>query len=179
MNLTLETERLILRPLEPRDGPLIETLAGAEEIARFTLLIPHPYPRGAAQTFIASTHENADAGVGYTFGIVRKHDDQFVGIMLLGNEQTHRRGELGYWIGVPYWSQGYATESARRILRFGFENLNLNRIYAYHFAANQASGRVMQKIGMQYEGTLRQNTLKWGVFNDSVVYGITHDQWKV
>ena len=87
------------------------------------------------------------------------------------------RAELGYWIGKPYWGQGYCTEAARATLDFGFEQLGLNRIFAHHFARNPASGRVMQKIGMTREGRLRQHVKKWDAFEDLELYGILKDHW--
>jgi RimJ/RimL family protein N-acetyltransferase len=92
--------------------------------------------------------------------------------------EEHKRAELGYWIGVPYWNHGYASEAARRVVNWGFQYLGLNRIYAQHFADNPASGRVMQKIGMQYEGTLRQPFIRLGEARDSVCYGILKDEWE-
>ncbi|HSL71791.1 MAG TPA: GNAT family protein, partial [Longimicrobiales bacterium] len=101
-----------------------------------------------------------------------------LGAVGLRIEQLHRRAELGYWIGVPYWSQGYCTEAARAVLRFGFEALELNRIHASYLARNPASGRVMQKLGMQYEGQLRQHVRKWDVFEDIVTYAILQSEFR-
>ena len=79
---------------------------------------------------------------------------------------------MGYWIGKPFWGQDYCTKAARAMLDFGFGPWELNRIHAYHFVRNPASGRVMAKIGMQYEGLLRQHVIKWGQFEDLALYGI-------
>jgi ribosomal-protein-alanine N-acetyltransferase len=67
-----------------------------------------------------------------------------------------------YWIGVPYWGKGYATEAAREAVRYAFEDLGLHRLYAAHFGSNPASGKVMRKIRMSYEGTLRGHHKMWG-----------------
>ena len=88
------------------------------------------------------------------------------------------RAELGYWVGVPYWGRGYATEAAREMLRHGFEDLKLNRIFAGVFGGNVASSNVLRKIGMQHEGTARQHFLKWGQFLDNECYGIIASDWK-
>ena len=79
---------------------------------------------------------------------------------------------------MPYWNRGYATEAARAMLTFGFEVLELNRIFAEYYARNPASGRVMQKIGMTHEGMLRQHMFKDDRFEDSVVYGILRSEWE-
>ncbi|NEP60397.1 MAG: GNAT family N-acetyltransferase, partial [Symploca sp. SIO2G7] len=87
--------------------------------------------------------------------------------------------ELGYWIGVLYWSKGYCTEAAKAVVQYGFEVIGLHRIQAAHFPHNPASGRVMQKIGMSYEGYRRQHILKWGKFEDLELYGILKSDWQL
>jgi RimJ/RimL family protein N-acetyltransferase len=79
---------------------------------------------------------------------------------------------LGYWIGVPYWGNGYATEAGRAVLDHGFGELGLNRVYAHCFARNPASRRVLEKLGMRHEGTRRRHTLKWGEYLDEEEFGI-------
>jgi len=168
----LETERLILRPPCSDDIPRIVEYAGSEEVARMTLTIPHPYKPKHAEEFIAFCEEETEARRIFTFAITYKPEDTLVGCMGIGNDTKHRSGELGYWMGKPHWGKGYTTEAARRMLKFGFEVLHLNRIYATHFADNPASGRVMQKIGMAQEGVLRQCYHRWGQFRDAVCYSI-------
>ena len=90
----------------------------------------------------------------------------------------HQHAELGYWIGVPYWGQGYATEASRELLRYGFEDLGLHRIFASHFKHNPASGRILVKLGMRYEGCQREHLRKWDRFVDSELYGILRQEWK-
>ncbi|MFP3380462.1 GNAT family N-acetyltransferase, partial [Bacillus sp. SIMBA_069] len=102
-------------------------LAGSEEVARTTLSIPHPYPEGVAEQWIESTLRAAEKGESYTFAIVKKEDEELMGCMSLLVSKSHKRAELGYWFGHPYWGQGFATEAARRIVAFGFEELGLNR----------------------------------------------------
>jgi RimJ/RimL family protein N-acetyltransferase len=95
-----------------------------------------------------------------------------VGAISLRIELPQRRAELGYWVGVPYWGRGFATEAARAMIEFGFRRLSLHRIYAHHFVRNPASGRVMEKAGMQHEGTLRGHFFRWGAPEDVAVWGI-------
>lgn len=97
----------------------------------------------------------------------------------IGLEFNHqsRLAELGYWIGVPYWNKGYTTEAARALLEYGFNTLGLNRIQARHMTNNPASGRVMQKLGMTYEGTHRQATRRFGEYQDLAVYAILRGQY--
>jgi len=136
-----------------------------------TLNIPYPYEDGMAEAWIA-THDSAYARQEVaTFAIVLP-DNRLVGAISLRLEPRHRRAELGYWIGTPFWGRGYATEAARAILAFGFQTLALNRIHATHLLRNHASGRVMEKIGMRYEGIHREHVWKDGRFEDLARFAI-------
>ena len=168
---TMRTARLVLRPLELADAPAIERLAGDREIARGTLTIPHPYPPGAAVGWIAQHASQYARGEQATFAVT-DGGGVLVGVVGLRLEPAYRRAELGYWIGVPYWGRGYATEAVAAVIRFGFDTLGLNRIHARHFTRNPASGRVMQKAGLTFEGIERQHILKDGEFLDLSCYAI-------
>lgn len=174
---TLRGSRIALRPFAVEDAPDVQSLAGAREIAAATLTIPHPYEEGVAEEWIR-THAPAYATGDLAAFAVVELSGQLVGAMGLAIKGTHRHAELGYWIGVPYWNRGYATEAGRTILRFGFEELGLNRIFAHHFVRNPASGRVMLKLGMRLEGRLRQHVRKWGEFEDLDEYGILASEWR-
>ena len=164
----LGTPRLTLRPFNPGDAPRVQLLAGAREVALNTLLIPHPYPDGAAEEWIASHEQQAQRGI-VTFAI---DDGELVGAIGLEIHAAHDRAEVGYWIGVPYWGRGYATEALVEVIRYAFEELQLNRVYAHHYSRNAASGRVMQKAGMKHEGSMRRHVKKWGELLDVEWYGI-------
>ena len=176
---TLETERLILRRPELTDAPAIQVLAAEYDIAKNLLQMPHPYPEGAAASWINSAHEAEYDGSekDFSFAITRKSDGEYIGSMGIHLDIENQRAEIGYWIGMPYWGQGYATEAALRLLKFGFEELKLNRIYARCFSENIGSERVMQKIGMQYEGILRQEIYKWGQYIDLKMYSLLRSEY--
>ena len=170
--MNLKSDNLNLRPLELSDAPQVKELASDYDIAKTTLHIPHPYPDGAAEAWIERTHEASREGRVYAFAIVRYLDNEFLGAISLGVSREHRRAELAYWMGKPYWGHGYTTEAARKLLAFGFEELDLNRIFALAFATNPASSRVMEKIGMTFEGTYAQHVCKWDQYHDLVGYGL-------
>jgi ribosomal-protein-alanine N-acetyltransferase len=169
----LRTERLVLRAFETADAPRVQELAGTREVALNTMNIPHPYPPGGAQEWIASQDEKRAQGH-VNFAI---DDGELVGCIGLRVQSELERAEIGYWIGKPFWGRGYATEAAEAIIRYGFEELNLHRIYAGYFSRNEKSARIMIKNGMKYEGTLRQHVKKWDEFVDVVYYGILRDEW--
>ncbi len=168
----LETERLILRPLEISDIAALVPLIGAREVAATTLRIPHPYTEADARDYIASSHESFSSGEEVRLAIVMREHNSLCGGVGLRIENEHRRAELGYWIGLPYWNRGIATEAAMAVVNYGFESLKLNRIFAGFVAGNSASERVLKKIGMQREGCQRGHDQKWGKFLDLELYGI-------
>jgi len=174
---TLISPRLRLRPFALSDADAVQQLAGDAAVADMTLNIPHPYPDGDAAEWIATHREAWDAGTSVTFAMT--HADYGVcGTVSLRVTRAHRVGELGYWVGQPYWGHGYATEAVREVLRFAYETLDLNRIQASHLPRNPASGRVMQKVGMQREGLHRASYLKGGQFQDVVEYAMLRGDWE-
>jgi RimJ/RimL family protein N-acetyltransferase len=171
--MEIATERLLLRPFTPDDAPAVQRLVSAYEIAKNTLLIPHPYPEGAAAEWISRLGTNPN---NHVFAITLS--GEVVGAIGLEIVPEHDRGEIGYWIGLPYWGRGYMTEAVRGVIGWAFHDLRLHRVFAVHFTRNPASGRVMQKAGMRHEGTLRGHDKKWGEHLDVELYGIAHSDWR-
>jgi [ribosomal protein S5]-alanine N-acetyltransferase len=134
------------------------------------------YKDGMAEEWIGTHATKLAKDESVSFAITLRSSGALVGAIGLELSVEHSRAELGYWIGKQYWGQGIATEAAREIMIYGFEALGLRRIYAHHIARNPASGRVMAKIGMKHEGTLRQHIKKWGFFEDAEVWGITSNE---
>lgn len=174
----LETNRLVLRLFTLADAPRVQHLLRDREIASTTMNIPFPYEDGMAEAWISSSRERYEQGEVVNFALVLRADGKLIGAMGLRIDQEHGRAELGYWIGKNYWNQGYATEAAQAVVQYGFETGGLNRIHASHLTRNPASGRVMQKIGMQHEGRLRQHVRKWEVFEDLEIYGLLKSDYE-
>jgi len=166
------TKRLKFRAFALDDIPAVQRLAGERDIASTTLNIPHPYEDGVAEQWIGTHREGFEKGEEVHFAIVHGDQSFLIGAIGLTIQREHENAMLGYWIGKPYWNQGYCTEAAQAVLKYGFETLGLNRIYATRFERNPASGRVMQKIGMSLEGCQRQHVKKWDRFEDLICYGI-------
>lgn len=169
---TLDTDRLQLRPFTLDDAPRVRELAGHRLVAETTLLIPHPYEEGMAEPWIATHLSNFLAGESLTLAITLRSGGEMIGCIGLGVTKAHRRAEMGYWIGVPFWGNGYCTEAARAVIAYGFSDMDLVKITSHHYAGNPASGRVMQKCGMKREGSCEKHVLKDGTFHDTVVYGL-------
>jgi RimJ/RimL family protein N-acetyltransferase len=143
----LETYRLLLRPPQDADAEAIFPLANNFAVAKNTISMPHPYTMDDARGFIARSRERRTKGIDYPFAVFRKNDMTLVGAVGVHPDLNY---ELGYWIGEPFWGKGYATEAARRVTRFAFEDLNAKEVRAGWYADNPASGRVLEKIGFHY-----------------------------
>ncbi len=146
----LRTPRLLLRPFALADAPRVQELAGAPEVADTTLNMPYPYADGVAEAWIAGHADQFLYRTGVCYAVTLQGEPDICGCVSLGMTQPHRRAELGYWLGAPFWGRGYMTEAA----------------------AAPASGRVLEKIGMTREGLLRGHVFKDGMFEDLVVYGL-------
>jgi [ribosomal protein S5]-alanine N-acetyltransferase len=116
--------------------------------------------------------------VQYHLGIVWHETDDLVGAGRLGiSSPSHRGGDIGYGVRRDLWGRGIASEAASLLVDFGFRTLGLHRIFAVHHPDNVASGRVLQKIGMRYEGRHRDHMYAHGSWRDSLAYAILEDEW--
>jgi [ribosomal protein S5]-alanine N-acetyltransferase len=171
---TLETARLKLRPYTEADIPELLPLIGTREVAATTLRIAYPYTAQDAKAFLQLAKDPDKLWLAITL----RSDDRQIGGIGLRIDTQHQHAELGYWLGVPFWGQRYATEAASEMVRYGFDTLALHRIFASHFKHNPASGRILTKIGMKHEGCQREHLLKWDQFVDSELYGILRREWE-
>jgi [ribosomal protein S5]-alanine N-acetyltransferase len=176
----LVTERLALRELRDGDAPAIASGAGDRRVAKYLLQVPSPYPVSLAKRWVIARRDWWDLGRGVTLAITRRDEpDKLLGTVSLRRYARDRRAELGYWLAVPVWGQGIATEAVRALVDFGFRELVLARIYAQVIAGNRASTRVLEKLGMVEEGTHRQHVRKGHRLHDIVLYGLLRSEWGI
>lgn len=155
MNLkTLETSRLLLRAPHPEDAlPMYRNWAGDAQVTTYLTWPPHSSAEVSARIIDFWIREN-----GYQWMIVLKELGEPIGsISAMNLNEEIRKAEIGYCIGKPWWGQGIMTEALGAVIDYLFDEVGLNRIEAFHDVRNPASGGVMKKCGMTYEGTLRQN----------------------
>lgn len=176
---TIQLERLTLRPFRLDDAKVVQELAGDTYIAEMTLYIPHPYEDGLAEEWIRTHFDNFNEDRSLELAIVHKEEKYLIGAICIGCNKKFDHGELAYWIGRKYKNNGYCTEAAKGIVKYAFEEMNLNRIYARYLGKNPASGKVMEKLGMKYEGLLRQHVRKWGEYEDLVHYGLLKNEYNL
>jgi ribosomal-protein-alanine N-acetyltransferase len=173
----LETERLKFRKLTMRNAGDIFEYASVPEVTLYVSWTPH---RTLADTksFLKHVLFQYEKGIPASWGIVLKENDKLIGTGgYLWWSTEHSKAEVGYVISDKYWNKGYMTEALKKILQFGFETMNLERIEARCFIKNTASERVMQKCGMKLEGILRSSLYIKGEFTDFKLYSILKSEF--
>lgn len=144
--MRIRTKRLLLRGLEPSDAGPIGRLAGDFDVASMTGTIPHPYDEAMASEWIQSALVGEEGTV-----FVIENLEGLIGCA--GYRPDNRGGaELGYWIGKPYWGNGYATEAGKALVAYAFGQGGLDYLVIGHFADNAASARVIAKLGFRPKG---------------------------
>jgi RimJ/RimL family protein N-acetyltransferase len=154
--VVLETERLVLRRPTLADVKAMARLANDRRVAQNTSRLPHPYTVSDAETFVQFVQQQARDT---NFAITRKGD--LVGTIGI-DLGTPDVPEIGYWLGVPYWGQGYATEAARAVIDYAFEKFGSAELRAGARVVNAASRRVLEKCGFQWTGVELRRVLSLG-----------------
>lgn len=173
---TLQTERLILNQPHLDDIPRLVEIMKNPIYNKNTTNIPFPYTKENGEFWVNLAIDSLASGSAYIFAIRLKDNPTIIGGVGLGIDKTNNKAEMGYWLDEQYWNKGMVTEAAKALVQFGFDTLELKRIFATHFTHNEASGRIMQKIGMQKEGILQAYTLKDGQYLDHIVYAIINEK---
>lgn len=171
--------RVTLRVGRREDAERIYRLANNPIIAAMTG-IPHPYPGIAgAEQWIESTWRRLVARTEIHLAITLTGEDQAIGYIGLNSiNPDNKSAELGYWLGEPYWSRGLGTEAAALMVEHAFRALGLNRIFARCRDDNRRSYRVMEKIGMKFEGLAREEVFRDGQFLDMRHYAVLRREWE-
>lgn len=173
----LETERLILRKLVPQDERDVFEYASDPEVSKFTFWNAHKSIEDS-RNFINSVLEKYIRDEAGEWGIVLKENSKVIGSLgLLHLDTKNRLVQMGYVLSRHYWGKGIMPEAVKRVLKFGFEEMELNRIECYHLLPNEKSGRVMQKAGMSFEGIARKRSFVKGRYWDVKQYAILCSDW--
>lgn len=176
-NPRLETERLILRKLDISDAGDIFEYASDPIVTRYMTFETHKTIDDAKGfiNFVLDRYSRDESG---EWGIELKTNSRLIGTLGIASfDQKNSCITIGYILAKHYWGKGIVTEAVKRVIRFAFDDMKVNRVEAYHFLGNDASGRVMQKAGMQYEGILRQKLFARGEYRDVKQYAILKDDW--
>lgn len=173
----LMTERLILRELRYSDAADVLVFRGDPIVQKYDDPIIHT--EADARIFIDELHSEYENQEGISWAVTLKKQDVVIGAFGLHHwNQYHRRAEAGYGLAQSYWGQGIGSEALRAIIQFGFDQMNLNRIYARTIADNYESVKLLERLGFQHEGTQRKHS--WeddGTFHDSAIYGLLANEF--
>ena len=142
----LETKRLAMRAPRLGDAKTVAALANDRRIAENVARIPHPYQKSDAESFIAGANKSNGEAV----FMVTLRDGTLIGACGIMNQDD--TPELGYWLGVPYWGKGYATEALHAVIDYAFTDLAHEALQAGARVTNPASRRVLEKCGFQWTG---------------------------
>jgi [ribosomal protein S5]-alanine N-acetyltransferase len=172
----LGTERLLLRKMRPADAEAVFDYASDPEVTRYVLWDTHRSIEDS-ETFLRFAKEGYERGDFGGWGLVLKASGAFVGTCAMEAAPEHARAELGYVLSREYWGRGLMPEAVRRVLRYCFERMDLNRVEARCIAENTASARVMEKAGMSHEGNRRDREYIKGSHKDMKIYSILRREY--
>ncbi len=175
---TLETERLILRRMRRTDADDMYAYAHREDVTTYLLWSPHP-SKAYTSDYLRYIDQRYRIGEFYDWAVVEKESGRMIGTCGFTRfELPHRMGEIGYVLNPMYHQKGYATEAAKRVVEFGFTTLGLHRIEAKFMQGNEASLRVMERMGMTFEGYRRDGMLVKNKYRTIGICAILEDEWK-
>lgn len=174
--MNISTDRLLIRDFTHDDWLKVHTYASDPEVAKY--MIWGPNSEEQTREFINSTIEMQQQvpRVDFECAVILKETDQLIGGC--GLRKDGKIGEIGYCFNPIYWKKGYASEAAAALINYGFKELELHRIFATCRPANIGSANVMKKVGMQYEGHLREHMWHKGKWHDSYLHSILKHEWK-
>ncbi len=165
-----------IEPISLQFAAAAQALASDPRIGA-TSNVPSPYPPGRATTWIRHVMQEMASGTETTFAVLA--DRTFVGVCsVLNIGGAPRSGELGYWIGVPFWGRGYASAAARLVVDHGFVEHDLASIVSSCLETNAASFRVLVKTGFRHTGVACFPQLKWGPDARFATFVLTRDEWR-
>ncbi|MEH2073601.1 MAG: GNAT family N-acetyltransferase [Nostoc sp.] len=177
--MILETHRLLMRDFVEADWQAVFAYQSDPLYLRYSYWM-HRTEKDVCefiQMFIGEQKEQPRTK--FQLAVVLKEENRLIGNCgIRVNDSELREANIGYELNTQFWGQGYATEAARAILKFGFEELVMHRIWSWCVAENVASVRVLEKIGMRREGHLLEKELIKGRWCDNFLYAILDREWK-
>lgn len=177
--VTLQTDRLLLRPLRDRDAPSVLAIFSDQNFMRFCT--PPPWDSmDQARAMINRDIKAMAANERIRLGVERVEDEALIGICTLFDwDKECRSAEVGYGLISEAWGRGYMHEALVALLNYGFSELNLNRVKADIDPRNMNSARSLERIGFTKEGHFRESCVVNGVLTDSALYCLLRREWKM
>ncbi len=173
----LETQRLLLKRLSLNDADDVFEYANDDDITKYVIWDRHR-SKQASIDFINFAAEQFKLGEAIVWGIEIKAERKVIGTIDLRNYNGNNKcADTGYCISKKYWGKGFTTEALKAVIDFGFERLYLNRIEAHCEEENTGSWRVMEKVGMKFEGVLREKVFVKERFRSMKMYSILRSEY--
>ncbi len=176
-NLPIETRRLRLRPLRESDAADLFAIFSDPTVTRYWGAAPWTTLEPARE--MIATDLQCVTRTHLRLVVERKADGKLLGTCTLFNfHEACRRAEVGYGLGTYAWGRGYMLESLTTLLQYGFDVLNLHRVEADIDPRNQPSGRILERLGFQQEGLLRERWIVGDEVSDTAFYGLLRRDWR-
>lgn len=181
----LETQRLILRPVEWRDAEAIVELIGNFNVSKTLSRVPHPYSKQDAIDFLTRRLGRDLPENDIAFAIeLKSGPDHLIGCMGVHPERAEEEGdlqtaEIGYWLGEPYWGQRIMSETAACIVAYAFEVLGLQRLVGGCMVGNDGSRKILQGLGFWEFGIEKRSSAALGEDVDCHMMELSREQWDV
>lgn len=173
----LHTGRLLLRRMERKDFADMFDYAKREDTSRYLVWTPHPSPE-YTRSYLSMIGRYYRKGQFFDWAIVERSSSRMIGTCGFSRlDLQNRVGEVGYVLNPTRHGRGYATEAVRRVLEYGFGELELNRVEGRYMVENTASRRVLERCGFTYEGVLRQSMLIKGQYRDIGICSIMKEEY--
>lgn len=168
----LSTERLRLKKFKINDAKQFSNLLKDKEVASTTLMLPFPCTRQDAIDIIKKYLEEQKHQKTMRWAMTLKETNSIIGGIRLVPNVSFNSAELGFWIGKNYWKKGLTYEAATAVIRYGFDQLKINRFDAHAMTENISSINLLHKLGFQQEGFHPQLVMKWGEYKDVFTFGL-------
>lgn len=173
----LNTERLLLRRVHLKDAADLFEYARDPEVARFVTWKPHQKVSDTKKAIVWFQEQYAKS-LSVSWGLLHRAHEKVIGTCgFVAISVPDERAEIGYAMSRDYWGKGYMSEAVRAVLQYGFETMKLNRIEAKVDLENNASSHLLEKMGMKYEGILRQYVFCKGEHLDLRMYSLLRSEW--
>lgn len=174
---TLEGERVRLRWLEQRDVPRLFEIFSDPTAMRYWSS-PAQTEQAQAQELLDAIHQSFRERSLFQWGVARRSDNLLIGTTTLFDMRAeHRKAEIGYMLDRPFWGQGLMQEALRLYLQFAFGTLGLNRLTADVDPRNDRSITILERLGFQREGVMRETYWVGGEVSDSLMLGLLASDW--
>lgn len=174
-----QTNQLIIRPYTSSDAATVQKTMSNYQIYRTTYGVPYPCDIKYVKKWIKNVINSASANKSYEYAIINKNNGAYMGnVGLINIDLKSRRCDISYFVDPLYHNNGIATEASSVLIKYAFEQLGIVRVGGMCMENNTASARVMEKLCMTYEGTLRNYFIKDNIFISAKMYSILVDEYQ-